>query len=171
MDEDGNGSLEIGSKGKGSIKFGCPQGSVVDLDGQIHQLPCGIKYDGPSSVSHYFKPKHTGIEVDGLRVEEAHFRGRKLQGARVPLPEGYCGFILGKNSVKKRKFELSEENSNCWEAKAKFQSITFWNHESLPSQDDVCLRSFHWFPVANALHKPVTAEDLASVLPIVQGKD
>jgi hypothetical protein len=33
---------------------------LVDLGGKVHQLPCSIKYDGPSSVSHYFKPKSTG---------------------------------------------------------------------------------------------------------------
>lgn len=33
---------------------------LVDLGGKVHQLPCAIKYDGPSSVSQYFKPKPTG---------------------------------------------------------------------------------------------------------------
>jgi hypothetical protein len=33
---------------------------LVDLGGKVHQLPCSIKYDGPSSVSHYFKPKPIG---------------------------------------------------------------------------------------------------------------
>ncbi|XP_059461975.1 uncharacterized protein LOC132190966, partial [Corylus avellana] len=62
---------------------------LVDLDGKVHQLPCSIKYDGPSSVSHYFKPKPTGIEVEGLEVQEAYFRGRKLQGTVIPIPPGY----------------------------------------------------------------------------------
>ena len=103
--------------------------AAVDLTGDIHQLPCCIKYNGPCSVSHYFKPNHTGelsslflslsitfliwfsfswvrdsvvfyflfifvtigIEVDGLKVEEAFFRGRKLQGTTIHLPEGYSG--------------------------------------------------------------------------------
>ncbi|KAA8535411.1 hypothetical protein F0562_030414 [Nyssa sinensis] len=139
--------------------------STVDLTGQIHQLPCCIKYDGPCSVSHYFKPKSTGIEVDGLEVEEAYFRGRNLQGTTIPLPEGYSGFVLGKKSLGKRKAsdDMSEENSSSWEMNAKFRSVTFWNHDSLPSQDDAFLRSFHWLTVAKALHQPVTAEDLESV--------
>lgn len=29
--------------------------------------------------------------VDGLSVEEAHFRGRKLQGTTVAIPHGYSG--------------------------------------------------------------------------------
>ena len=107
----------------------CLGEAAVDLTGDIHQLPCCIKYNGPCSVSHYFKPNHTGelsslflslsitfliwfsfswvrdsvvfyflfifvtigIEVDGLKVEEAFFRGRKLQGTTIHLPEGYSG--------------------------------------------------------------------------------
>lgn len=38
----------------------CVGEAVADLTGHIHQLPCCIKYDGPCSVSHYFKPKYTG---------------------------------------------------------------------------------------------------------------
>ncbi|KAL8541661.1 hypothetical protein ACS0TY_002794 [Phlomoides rotata] len=38
---------------------------AVGLTGKGHQLPCCIKYDGPTPVSHYFKPKPTGMEVDG----------------------------------------------------------------------------------------------------------
>lgn len=99
----------------------------ADLTGKVHQLPCCIKHDGPTPVSHYFKPKHTGknsmnvqlvyapifyimcvqllnalsttheclncveMEVDGLRVEEAYFRGRNLHGTTVALPHGYSG--------------------------------------------------------------------------------
>lgn len=32
-----------------------------------------------------------GVIVDGLNVEEAHFRGRKLQGTTVAIPHGYSG--------------------------------------------------------------------------------
>lgn len=34
---------------------------------------------------------------------------------------------------------------------AKFQNVTLWNHDNLPSQDDAFLRSFHWFAVAKAV--------------------
>ncbi|KAJ4981427.1 hypothetical protein NE237_032264 [Protea cynaroides] len=143
-----------------------PRESVLDLTGQIHHLPCCIKHDGPSSVSHYFKPKKTGIEVEVLTIEEACFRGRKLQGTTISLPDGYSGLVLGKkkNPGKRKASEISEANLNCWEIGAKFQSITYWNHDSLPSQDDTFLRCFHWFAVANALHKPITDDDLASYI-------
>lgn len=58
---------------------------------------------------------------------------------------------------------MDEGDLNSWEINAKFNSITFWNHDILPSPDDTHMRCFHWFAVAKALHKPVTAEDLVSV--------
>ncbi|XP_052201415.1 uncharacterized protein C12B10.15c isoform X1 [Diospyros lotus] len=159
---DGDGGPATGSAG--SIHFsGADSTPPIDLTGQVHQLPCCVKYDGPCSVSHYFKPKSSGIEVDGLKVEEAYFRGRKLQGTTINLPQPYSGFVIGKKkSLGKRKVsDQLEENSN-WEMNAKFQSITYWNHDSLPSQDDAFLRSFHFLTIAKALHQPVAPEDLES---------
>lgn len=125
--------------------------SMVDLTGRVHQLPCCIKFTGPSPVSHYFKPKSTDVEVDGLSVNEAYLRGRKLEGTTMPLPQGYSGFVIGKKKLGKRKAsDKSEEDSGSWETNAKFQNVTFWNHDSLPSQDDAFLRSFHWLAVAKA---------------------
>uniref|UniRef100_A0A2P2J5V3 Uncharacterized protein n=1 Tax=Rhizophora mucronata TaxID=61149 RepID=A0A2P2J5V3_RHIMU len=134
---------------------------VPNLTGEVHLLPCAIKYDGPSAVSHYFKPKPTGIEVDGLTMEEAYFRGRKLDGVTLPLPPTYSGFVLGKKSSHKRKMPGTSQR-DCWQTNARFQSITYWNHDCLPSEHDAFLRSFHWLSIAEDLHKPVTAEDLAS---------
>ncbi|KAK9291709.1 hypothetical protein L1049_019658 [Liquidambar formosana] len=86
----------------GSINLN-PTEPVVDLTGQVHQLPCCIKYNGPCSVSHYFKPKQAGIEVEGLTVEEAYFRGRKLQGATI-LPSGRVFWLcLGKEEPRQSK--------------------------------------------------------------------
>ncbi|KAL8484447.1 hypothetical protein ACS0TY_026939 [Phlomoides rotata] len=33
---------------------------TVDLTEKVQQLPYCIKHDGPTPVSHYFKPKSTG---------------------------------------------------------------------------------------------------------------
>ncbi|KAF5472896.1 hypothetical protein F2P56_009560 [Juglans regia] len=131
---------------------------LVDLSGKVHQLPCAIKYNGPCSVSNFFKPRSTGIEVEGLKVEEAYFRGRKLQGTTIPLSTGYCGFVLGKkNLVEKKASDMSDGNSNRWEVNAKFENVTYWNHDSLPSSDDALLRSFHWLTVAKAIPEALPA--------------
>ncbi|XP_015935070.1 uncharacterized protein LOC107461116 [Arachis duranensis] len=121
-----------------------------DLSGRIHQVPCCVKQDGPASVSDYFKPKLTGVGVDGLPLQQAHFRGRLLQGTSLPLPHGFSGFVLSKKS------------DECWETSATFRDVTYWNHEFAPSHNDDLFRAFHCLTLSQALHNPVTAEELAS---------
>ncbi|KAK9133951.1 hypothetical protein Scep_013479 [Stephania cephalantha] len=157
----------------GGIEFRSNEESLADLTSQIHQLPCCIKHNGPCAVSQYFKPNKAGVEVEGLDVEEAFFRGRKLEGLRVPVPDGYEGYVLGKkkNQRGKRKDSDScDDDSNSWETCASFRNITYWNHDSFPSQNDAFLRCFHWFSVAEALHKPVSSEDIAGTTTHGSGK-
>ncbi|KAL6350834.1 hypothetical protein AAG906_031420 [Vitis piasezkii] len=146
----------------------CLGEAVVDLTGHIHQLPCCIKYNGPCSVSHYFKPKHTGKKVAGATihlpegysdksVEETNLRTEALLIVPGILSE-LCPRKKSSNTTKSTG--TSEGNMNRWETNAKFQAITFWNHDNLPSQDDSYVRSFHWLAVSKALHKPAMAEDL-----------
>ncbi|KAG1365085.1 ribonuclease H2 subunit C [Cocos nucifera] len=128
--------------------------SAVDLTDRVHLLPCSIKHDGPCPVSHYFKPKKTDVVVDGSSVEEAYFRGRKLQGITVPLPEGYRGYVLeNKKSRKGKGLETSEGEGEFgrWVSRAEFRNLTYWNHDIVPSSDDPLVRSFHWFSVADAV--------------------
>ncbi|TKY54664.1 Ribonuclease H2 subunit C [Spatholobus suberectus] len=131
---------------------------IEDLSGRIHQLPCCVKHDGPASVSHYFKPKPAGVGDEGLPLQQAHFRGRLLQGTALHLPHGYSGFVLGKKSSP----TSSDKNSPSWDTNATFRDITYWDHEYAPSHNDELFRAFHWLTVAKALHNPVTPEELAS---------
>ncbi|KMZ71765.1 hypothetical protein ZOSMA_175G00030 [Zostera marina] len=138
--------------------------SAVDLTDKVHLLPCIVRYNGPCPVSDYFKTNITGVEGDGLKVQEAYFRGRRIQGTAVPLPNGYHGYVLGKkDGVKGKELKGSDEESNDWSSYAEFQNITYWNHDDMPSNDDPIMRCFHWFTIADALHKPVTEEDLSTV--------
>lgn len=62
------------------------------------------------------------------------------------------GFVLGKKNLSKRKVsDMSEANYNFWEMKARFDKLTYWNHDTYPSKDDAFFRSFHWFSVARAV--------------------
>lgn len=54
------------------------------------------------------------------------------------------GFVIAKNK--------STEDKHIWQARAKFSSVAFWNHDSLPSKDDSCLRAFHLLTVSNAVN-------------------
>lgn len=61
------------------------------------------------------------------------------------------GQASNKNANGKRKACSDEEENPCWEVKAKFDKMTYWNHDTLPSKDDTILRSFHWFNIAEAV--------------------
>ncbi|VFQ98371.1 unnamed protein product [Cuscuta campestris] len=84
----------IDGRASGTVDFSGHRRPAVDLTGVVHQLPCCIKYNGSSDVSHYFRPKPTEVVFDGLSIEEAHFRGRKLNGTTLPIPQGYSGCFL-----------------------------------------------------------------------------
>lgn len=62
---------------------------IEDVSGKVHQLPCSIKYNGPSSVSHYFKPKPT--PTPSTAIQHSFFRGRNLLGTTLPIPHPYSG--------------------------------------------------------------------------------
>nr|CAB3448967.1 unnamed protein product [Digitaria exilis] len=129
--------------------------ATVDLSpaaanlGGAHLLPCVIRQNGGAPVSDYFKPRSTGVEVEGVKVEEAFFRGRKLQGATLALPDGYRGYVLEKKSGEKDT-QNSDGEFSSFVSRGEIQSITYWNHDVTPSAEDSIPRCFHWLTVANA---------------------
>lgn len=147
----------------GAIHFA--DGFTVDLTDKVHQLPCCIKYNGQCCVSDYFKPKITGVVVDELELKEASFRGKRLAGTTLPIPENYRGFVLEKKNSKREMVSTKGSEKaglDTWNATASFQNITYWNHDTIPSESDTFNCCFHWFAVANAIHKPITAAEVAS---------
>ncbi|XP_024359456.1 uncharacterized protein [Physcomitrium patens] len=140
------------------------------LEGKrIHLLPCGTNYTGPAPVEDYFKIKAAGSNEDGIVMEEAAFRGRKLMGSRLPLPEGFCGFVLKKvigsnNENGKIKVKsLEKDGFDVWKADAMFGEFSYWNHDTLPTKDDSIRSVMEWLPVSAALHEEVTADGAAVI--------
>src|SRR5436309_12715883 len=62
--------------------------SSVEKEIAVHVLPCHIAYDGPSKVSHHFKPR---IDMADKTISTCCFRGRKLCGRTISLPPNYFG--------------------------------------------------------------------------------
>ena len=110
--------------------------------------------------------------IDGTL--EAYFRGRKLKGREVKVPEGYTGAILSKASpgneagekVTKRLGrdgeEFGEEENEEGEEKegegeellevASFDKIVLWGHESLVEGDDAFVKGVEeWIGFAEAV--------------------
>lgn len=73
-----------------------------------------------------------------------------------PMNRTWCiliaGLVIGRrSSAKAGASTSSQENLNLWETRAKFERMTYWNHDSLPSKDDPMLRSLHWLPLAEVV--------------------
>ncbi|KAL5538674.1 hypothetical protein UlMin_045886 [Ulmus minor] len=122
----------------------------VDLFAKLHNLGSLDQFNGRASQS----------TMDLLALFSATLAASAPDALAVLSQRR---FVLGKKGRGKRKAsKMSKEDSNCWEMNAKFKNMTYWKHDSLPSQHDAFLRSFHWLVVAEVLHQPVGAEDLFS---------
>jgi ribonuclease H2 subunit C len=76
----------------------------------------------------------------------SYFRGRKLHGKTVKIPEGYKGIILSSTDQKlpiepqtsEEGEELDEieqpEDIEIMEAQAEFDEVMVWGHEALPDE-------------------------------------
>ncbi|GAB1316744.1 hypothetical protein MFIFM68171_06954 [Madurella fahalii] len=69
------------------LKSGVPSGGTPKTT--PHLLPCRIHHDGSvEPVESFWEPKNS---TDGTST--AYFRGRKLEGKTVKVPEGYRGVV------------------------------------------------------------------------------
>jgi hypothetical protein len=141
-----------------------------------HLLPCRVHYDGPvEPAQSYWSPTQKDGKlignpsweqklnysiIDGTRV--AYFRGRKLLGKTVKLPEGYRGVVvetetpppataepeqdvvdLGKDEVEERVALASLET------KAEFEEFVVWGHEAMAdATSDPYVRIEDWTRLA-----------------------
>lgn len=124
-------------------------------------LPCAIKHNGPiNTAERYWNPTS---EADGTSI--AYFRGRKLQGRKIALPEGYQGAVLQKTEkqvVGKPALPVPGEDDEMEEAVAvetkimeqqnSFDEIVVWGHEAVPADDDVYVKGMQeWARFAEAV--------------------
>lgn len=127
-------------------------------------LPCAIKHNGPvSAAKRYWDPS---TEQDGSKT--SFFRGRKLRGKQVALPDGYEGAVLEKTEKKviaKPSIPVpgaeedldqvaapKEVETMIMEQKATFGEITVWDHEALPDGEDVYVKGINeWIGFAEVV--------------------
>ncbi|KAL0944610.1 ribonuclease h2 subunit c [Colletotrichum truncatum] len=123
-------------------------------------LPCRIHHDGPvGATEHFWNPNKAD---DGKHV--AYFRGRKLHGTTVKLPEQYRGVVMEKSDkpTGNRRPEVEEEieeeeqqvETGAMDIKAEFDEIVIWGHEaSADAASDPYVRSIEeWLTVAEQIH-------------------
>ncbi|GBG34632.1 Ribonuclease H2 subunit C [Hondaea fermentalgiana] len=121
---------------------------------QVMHLPCKIHHDGAADVEAYFRPtetdKKSGTIVDEkgdmAQIREATFRGRKLLGAELTLPEKTQGFVLEKEDG------TAPGEPEHWECQAVFDRIVYWNFDRVPSEVDETRRWADWLEVSRAIN-------------------
>ncbi|KAI0432069.1 ribonuclease H2, subunit C [Xylaria sp. FL1042] len=137
---------------------------------KVNLLPCRIHHDGdvnPSST--FWNPAET---QDGLPT--AYFRGRKLHGKAVKLPEGYYGVVVEKTDAKPQASSTEQEPTDedvevienpegqlevgAMKGKAAFDELTIWGHESASdSTADPYVRGMEeWIAFAEEIHSFTT---------------
>lgn len=127
-------------------------------------LPCAIKHNGPvSAEERYWNPS---TEQDGTTT--AFFRGRKLRGKKIPLPEGYEGAVLQKTDKKlvaKPSIPIPGDEDGADHLRAPkeietlmmnrhatFEEIIVWDHEAVPESSDVYVKGIEeWVGFAEAV--------------------
>jgi ribonuclease H2 subunit C len=146
-------------------------------------LPCAIKHNGPVNASpRYWDPQEDDSENKASTV---YFRGRKLRGRRVDVPEGYTGVVLQKTDTlststkgngaamadRLRRMEEGEDEDEdmvmdepvevkVLEQKGRFDEIRVWGHDAVPEADDVFVKGVQeWIGFAEAVSlNPVEKE-------------
>ncbi|KAI0131813.1 ribonuclease H2 non-catalytic subunit-domain-containing protein [Xylariales sp. AK1849] len=130
---------------------------------QLHLLPCRIHHDGDiDTTESYWDPAEN---QDNMKT--AYFRGRKLHGKTISLPEGYYGSVVEKGETRREvpaQDELDDdvEVQEMPEAievaplngKAHFDDIVVWGHESTADASaDPYVRSIEeWISFADQIH-------------------
>lgn len=112
-------------------------------------LPCKINHNGPIPITtRHWNPQPSPSSSE---THVAHFRGRKLLGQKLSLPQGYTGKVLLKtetllprtsSAAYQVEEEEEEEEDVPLEVKqveelANFDTVVVWGHEVLPGSENV----------------------------------
>ncbi|KAJ2967431.1 hypothetical protein NQ176_g9663 [Zarea fungicola] len=128
-------------------------------------LPCRIYHDGSiEPIGSYWKPSDT---TNGSK--QAYFRGRKLQGTALPLPDGYHGLVV-ERAADQLKIEattsadgtnrngadevIALETVGTMQATGEFDEMVVWSHESMATAAaDPYVRTIEeWLQTSEKIH-------------------
>ncbi len=116
-----------------SVKQESPSGETAKAT--AHLLPCRIHHDGSVEPAESFWDPKKG-END---TTTAYFRGRKLHGKTVKLPEGYRGVAAVTSSAEEQPRRPEEDEvidldaqmpQGTLEVQAEFDDLIVWGHEA-----------------------------------------
>ncbi|KAL1991202.1 hypothetical protein VTN49DRAFT_5706 [Thermomyces lanuginosus] len=130
----------------------------------INVLPCRIHHDGPIDLStRHWQP----TKDDNEEHYTAYFRGRKLRGRRVEVPEGYKGVIatptdrtLPPSTAAENEEQEEQEPVKALQQQGTFDAIVVWGHENVPPEDDPHVRGVEeWVKFASVMHAPSSSQE------------
>ncbi|KAK7712184.1 hypothetical protein SLS57_007860 [Botryosphaeria dothidea] len=121
-------------------------------------LPCRIEHNGPvNAADRYWRPEE----------EDAHFRGRKLCGRKLEVPDGYRGAVLSNTSrvlpqsdtERDADADESEEQNievRVMEEVGEFDEVVVWGHEVAPdgNEDPYSKGIGEWLSFSEAVSAP-----------------
>ncbi|KIW21084.1 hypothetical protein PV08_01663 [Exophiala spinifera] len=139
-------------------------------------LPCRIHHDGPTKVTkRYWSPRD---EKD--QTKTAYFRGRRLRGRVIAIPQGYHGVVARSTdrylpqppkprptyTAVDEDIEIEDEEEEppepvkVLEEVTTFDDVIVWGHDQVPSQDDAFVKGLEeWISFAEAIHGKPRAAD------------
>ncbi|KAL4885314.1 ribonuclease H2 non-catalytic subunit-domain-containing protein [Aspergillus karnatakaensis] len=122
-------------------------------------LPCRIHHEGPvKSLDRYWTPSTDEKDKD---LQTAYFRGRKLRGRRVQIPEGFEGVVAmhtdreipSTDNANMTDEGEQDEPIKILEKQATFADYVVWGHEAIPAADDSFVKGVEeWVKFAEAMH-------------------
>eukprot|EP01132_Coremiostelium_polycephalum_P007656 gene7656-9419_t len=139
-----------------SSNSSCPTTSInisidkyADIEESIlHHLPCTIIHNGYAKVSNYFIVKNK--DVNGKSIFESRLRGIKLYGDTIKVPQNFKGYI----------FRTEQDTPNKWETLSTFNSFTYWNRESIPSDLDKQQQVIKSLNIFSKIHQDISQDQV-----------
>lgn len=124
-------------------------------------LPCRVNHTGTTKITkRHWQPK---VESDGTKT--AYFRGRRLRGRIIKIPEEYQGLILkSSDKVITQALAVTEDDDEDEEPEipepvkvveqiGTIEHLTVWGHDTIPPPDDTLVKGAEeWIALAEAIH-------------------
>lgn len=122
----------------------------------VNLIPCRIQHTGPTKITkRYWTPSPISPQETA-----AYFRGRRLKGTIVKLPDTMQGIILRKSdkTILEPRTAIAEESNEVEqrtpvvEKISTFASMTFYGHDMSPTDDNMINSITEWLDLAEAIH-------------------
>lgn len=120
---------------------------------EANLLPVHIKYTGPANTKDYFTPTKAYDEV--ANTTSAYFRGCKLVGNEVKLPENSTAYIMNKHETMESAPETPQgyRTVNNYVPEAQFKLFKVYGQDTpIPLNSQWFLMS-EWNDISDIIHE------------------